>query len=108
MVVNFATSSGRGFRVQVALGRGQLRVAHHVLDGAEVELLDREAAEGVSQVEAAHSDAGLFLGTDEAAADRGAIEACHPVDRCCSPWWAPPRPQGNEKRLIEEPSPAAA
>src|SRR6476660_395935 len=61
--------------MQVALRRGQLRVAHHVPDGHEVELLDRQAAEGVSQiVEATHSDAGLFLGADEAAADGGAIE----------------------------------
>lgn len=61
--------------MQVALSRGQLRVPHHVLDGDEVELLDRQAAEGVSQImEATHSDAGLFLGTDEAAADSGAVE----------------------------------
>lgn len=61
--------------MQVSLRRGQLRVPHHVLDRDQVELLDRQAAEGVSQVvEAAHSDPGLFLGTDEAAADGGAIE----------------------------------
>jgi hypothetical protein len=48
---------------------------HHVLDGDEVELLDRQAAEGVSQiVEATYSDAGVFLGTAEATADGGAIE----------------------------------
>jgi len=42
--------------MQVALRRGQFRVAHH--------------AEGVAEiVEATRSHAGLFLGTDEAAAD---------------------------------------
>jgi hypothetical protein len=66
---------GARLRMQVALRRGQLRVAHHVLNRDEVELLDREAAEGVSQVvEATHSHAGLFLGADEAAADGGAVE----------------------------------
>lgn len=61
--------------MQVPLGRSQFRVAHHVLDGDKVEALYRQAAEGVAQiVEAAHSDAGLFLGADEAAADGGAIE----------------------------------
>lgn len=59
----------------MALRVREFRVAHHVLDGDEVELLDRQAAEGVSQVvEAAHSDASLFLGTDEATADGGPIE----------------------------------
>ncbi|HST69498.1 MAG TPA: hypothetical protein VLI94_07560 [Solirubrobacterales bacterium] len=61
--------------MQIALSRGELRVAHHVLDRDEVELLDRQAAEGVAEiVEATDSDAGLFLGSDEAAADSGAIE----------------------------------
>lgn len=75
MLVNFATSSGCGFECQVALGRGQFRVAHHVLDGHDVELLNSETAEAVAQiVEAAHSYACLLLGTDEAGTDGGTIE----------------------------------
>jgi hypothetical protein len=51
--------------VQVALGRGQLGVTHHVLDGDEVELLDRQAAEAVAQVvEAAYTHARLFLSAE--------------------------------------------
>lgn len=66
---------GTRLRRQVALGGRQLRAPHHVLDGDEVELLNCQAADGVSQiVEAPYSDTGLFLGVDEAAADGGAIE----------------------------------
>ena len=61
--------------MQVALGRGQFRMAHHVFDGDEVEALDRETAEAVTQVvEAAHADSGRFLRADEAGADSRAIE----------------------------------
>ena len=61
--------------MQVALRRGQFRVSHHVLDGDDVELLDSQAAEGVSQiVEASDSNFCGFLGADEALSDNGAVE----------------------------------
>jgi hypothetical protein len=72
--VSFATSSGRGFECRY----------RSVVVSFEWPIMSMTATrsncwiagcQGVSQiVEATHSDAGLFLGTDEAAADGGAIE----------------------------------
>jgi len=61
--------------MQVALRRRELRVALYVLDGDDVNPLDRQAAEGVSQiVEASDPNFRGLLGTDEALADNGAVE----------------------------------
>lgn len=61
--------------MQIALGGRQLGVTHHVLDGDEVELLNRQAAEGMSQiVEASSSNVCGLLGPDEALANSRSVE----------------------------------